>query len=346
MSTEANGLENGLEIPLEKEEESKEGNIKAACRELCKNKTYMAMLSDIVAVATGKKKTSTGAHVFIMRDINGASGPSLTRLCQLGIIDCIEERARKKLYALNRDVKAQWIAEAIEEIKMKASPARWRFLKIPDDLFGIIEGYEDIKYVLRKALEAEKAASVLLVGPPASGKSLFLMELERVGGTIVLAGLGTKAGLRDIILEERPAILLIDELEKCDNPRDLSVLLTWLECGRIIVAKHKDHIDTVTTTKPLVFAACNTTKRLPPELLSRFSIFNLREYTPDEFKRVTIKVLTERENTQKKLAMYIASALLEFGFKDVREAVRISRLAETKEEARKIITIRAKYSLP
>jgi replication-associated recombination protein RarA len=80
--------------------------------------------------------------------------------------------------------------------------------------------------------------------------------------------------------------------------------------------------------------------------LSRFSIFNLPEYTPEEFKQIATRVLVERENTPKNLAQYIASSLLEYGYKDIREAIRIARLVSTKEEAKRVIAIRAKYSSP
>ena len=324
--------------------EINENQIKETCRELCKNRTYLAAIQDIVDITEGKKKTSIGSRrFFTIGDVNGASAPLLTKLKQASFICVARETARKKVYMLNSGIKTEWLREVINEIQLLNCPTRWRFIKIPEDLFSIIEGYEDIKYIIQKSLKSEKASSILLVGPPASGKSLFLLELERIGGTLIVAGLSTKAGIRDVLLNERPIILLIDEIEKCTNPLDLSVLLTWMETGKIVISKAKERVNTQTTTKPLVVAAANSEKRLPQELLSRFSVFHLPEYTPDEFKQITKRVLVERENTPLPLANYIASTLLEFGFKDIRDAVRVSRLSNTKEEAKHIIETMARY---
>ena len=49
---------------------------------------------------------------------------------------------------------------------------------IPEDLFSIIIGYDDIKAMMRKALELEAQVHWLLVGPPASAKTLFLLCLK------------------------------------------------------------------------------------------------------------------------------------------------------------------------
>ena len=326
------------------EQAIEEENVKTIVKELCKNCTYKAVLEDIIAITEGKKKTSTGSkRIFSIADVNGGSGPVMTKLRQMGLLDVAKETARKKLYILNTNIKVEWLKEVLTELKNKDNPFKWQRIEIPNDLFSIIYGYDDLKEFLLKTLQASKAASVLLVGPPASGKSLFLMELERIGGTLIVAGLGTKAGIRDIILIDRPAILLIDEIEKCSNPLDLSALLTWMESGRVIITKHKDYTNIVTTTKPLVVAACNTTKRLPPELLSRFAVFHLKEYTPSEFKFICEKLLVQRENIPRSLAVYITQALLAYGFRDVRDAVRIARLANTKEEAKRLIEIVVKY---
>ena len=47
---------------------------------------------------------------------------------------------------------------------------------IPDDLFNMIEGYDDIKRVIKMSLKADKPIHILLVGPPGTAKTLFLLE--------------------------------------------------------------------------------------------------------------------------------------------------------------------------
>ena len=43
--------------------------------------------------------------------------------------------------------------------------------------FGNIEGYDDIKDIVRRALDADENYNLLLCGPPASAKTLFLLGI-------------------------------------------------------------------------------------------------------------------------------------------------------------------------
>ena len=52
---------------------------------------------------------------------------------------------------------------------------RERALKV----FSRIEGLDDIKEMMLRALESPERAHTLLVGPPACAKSLFMMEIEK-----------------------------------------------------------------------------------------------------------------------------------------------------------------------
>jgi hypothetical protein len=44
-----------------------------------------------------------------------------------------------------------------------------------DLVFENIHGYEDIKDIVRRALDAEDNYNLLFIGPPASAKTLFLL---------------------------------------------------------------------------------------------------------------------------------------------------------------------------
>jgi hypothetical protein len=52
---------------------------------------------------------------------------------------------------------------------------RERALKV----FSRIEGFDDIKEMMLRALESHERAHTLLIGPPASAKSLFMLEIEK-----------------------------------------------------------------------------------------------------------------------------------------------------------------------
>jgi Holliday junction DNA helicase RuvB len=169
----------------------------------------------------------------------------------------------------------------------------------------------------------------------------MLMEVERLPGAIfITGGTTTKVGLRDILLDKKPRFLIIDELDKISNPDDVSVLLTLMESGRVIVTKHKEHREE--RMKTWVFAAANTTSRMPPELLDRFQRFYLRPYDDETLKRVIVKCLTTREKVDKSLAEYIADKVVAING-SVRDAIRLARLATTKEEVDKYWSIMKKY---
>ena len=231
----------------------------------------------------------------------------------------------------------------LEEAAAKSEPKTNRNNKgeVPDDLFSPIEGYEDLKDVFIKSLQADKPVHILLIGKPSTAKTLFLMELERLGGKMILGGTTSKAGIRDILLDT-PKILIIDEMEKIKSGKDLSALLTWMESGRVIIAKYMNYQHR--TGKGWVFAAANTTKGIPQELLSRFLKFNLREYTREEFIGVCIAVLTKRESVDRELARYITLKLADREYRDVRDTIKVARLSSTTSDVDRIIDTMRKYT--
>jgi hypothetical protein len=52
-------------------------------------------------------------------------------------------------------------------------------IKIPEyqQIFNNVIGYEDIKLLLYKMITSKHTNSVLLTGPPASSKTVFILEL-------------------------------------------------------------------------------------------------------------------------------------------------------------------------
>lgn len=210
----------------------------------------------------------------------------------------------------------------------------------PDDLFDIIIGYEDIKQIFSQSIKSDSPIHILLEGPPASAKSLFLMEIERLEGSIFcLGGTSTRAGIRDLIFE-LPLFLIIDEIDKINHSDDLSALLSWMESGRITITKHNIHEEIL--GKGWVFAACNRSDRLPPELKDRFLHFKLKEYSPKEFQEIVYNILIKRENTSIENALYIAEKVCKWS-NSVRDAVKIARLCSTKEEIDTVIDTIRKY---
>src|SRR5919199_396921 len=71
-------------------------------------------------------------------------------------------------------------------------------------VFSRIEGLDDIKEMLLRALDSPERAHTLLVGPPATSKSLFMLEIEKFMSPRLYFAEGastTKAGLQRFIAE-------------------------------------------------------------------------------------------------------------------------------------------------
>ncbi len=209
------------------------------------------------------------------------------------------------------------------------------YAEVLTTLFDPIVGYDDVKWLLRRAVVTDAPVHVLLEGPPASAKTLFLMEIARLpGAEFALGGTSTKAGLTDMLLVYRPRYLLVDEVETIDNQRDYAALLHLMENQEVIETKYRRHERT--PMKTWVFAAGNDASRLPPALLSRFGgkagVIHFKAYTSAEFLEIAANVLVQREGTPGDFAKRVATATLDLGSRDVRLAIRIGRLSKTDED--------------
>ena len=212
-----------------------------------------------------------------------------------------------------------------EPIKAYEKPQD-KTLTLPDDMFEDIIGHDEVKELLMATLLVEKPVHVLLAGPPALAKSLFLWDIEQVYGEQAkwLVGSATsKAGLWDLVAERKPRILLIDELDKM-NTTDTAALLCLMEGGRLVRAKKGRALDT--TVHVQVLAATNQVAKLSPELKSRFATRILKPYDAAQYCKVVKGVLIRREDINPRLAEEIARKL-EGKTQDVRDAIRVARLS-------------------
>jgi Holliday junction DNA helicase RuvB len=215
--------------------------------------------------------------------------------------------------------------QLVETTEVQERPER-KSVTLPDDLFEGIIGHDDVKELLKASLLAEKSVHVLLAGPPALAKSLFLWDIEQVFGEQALWLIGSatsKAGLWDLVSEREPQVLLIDELDKM-NAADTAALLSLMEGGRLVRAKKGRSLDVTVPIK--VIAATNQVVKLSPELKSRFAIRKLKAYDAAEYRMVVKGVLVRREDVNPDLAEEIAEKL-ERKSQDVRDAVRVARLS-------------------
>ncbi len=199
-------------------------------------------------------------------------------------------------------------------------------IALPDSLFEDIIGHEDVKELLRACLLADEPVHVLLSGPPALAKTLFLWDIEKAYGekAVWLVGSATsKAGLWDLVAVRQPWILLIDELDKM-SAADTAALLSIMEGGRLVRAKKGRELNLSNPLK--VVAASNRVYKLSPELKSRFALRKIEAYSRSDYFTVVKGVLVHRENVSIEAAEEIAGKL-DGRTQDVRDAVRVARLA-------------------
>ncbi len=197
-------------------------------------------------------------------------------------------------------------------------------LGFPDDLFACVIGYDDLKDEIKFTLREGRRNHYLLVGPPATAKSLFLMELGCLSGTYPATGSRVSgAGLTDALFNYQPRILLLDEIDKI--PMDATaVLLSVMESGDVLETKYKRHRGLKLDLA--IFAAGNTDKTIPPELLSRFDTkLYFPPYSFEEFVSVCRGYLSRYENVPEDIAEYIGTQTWQHLDKDERAARGIAR---------------------
>ena len=246
---------------------------------------------------------------------------TLSRLFKDGYLDNVfrsNSYTGYRLSELGKKIVAGTEPEEIEQATSEPIPI--------DSLFEDIIGHDEVKELLAACLLAEKPVHVLLAGPPALAKSLFLWDIERAAGerAIWLVGSATsKAGLWDVVAERQPQILLIDELDKM-NAVDTAALLSMMEGGRLVRAKRGRELNLSNQLR--VVAASNRIGILSPELKSRFAIRKLVAYSRSDYLAVVRGVLARREGLDQELADEVARRL-DGVSQDVRDAIRVARLA-------------------
>jgi MoxR-like ATPase len=197
--------------------------------------------------------------------------------------------------------------------------------------FEEIVGHIDIKQIFVKAIRSKRPVHLLLVGSPGSAKTMFLTEIMRYHKTsyFVVGSNTTRAGLLNQLFERRPKFMLIDELEKMSYA-DQTSLLHLMETG--IISETKINKTRQMQLASWVFATANSCDKIIQPLLSRFAILEIPEYTFEEFTEIALTRLA-RENIYKPIALSIAEKVWhELDSKDIRDVIKVGRLASSSEE--------------
>jgi len=212
----------------------------------------------------------------------------------------------------------------------------------------LIVGFDDLKEALSKKVHDRDRTHVLMIGPPACAKSLFLESIRTaVGSKYCYLAFGSRtsgSGLSDVLFSQKPAVLLMDEADKMD--KDVrAIMLGLMETGEIIETKSNKTRGIRLNTQ--VIAACNRTEKFTPEFMSRFAFRpEFPPYTRQEFLEVCIGFLSRSEQAPADIAELIGKMVLDYNLGDVRAARGPWRMMEkpTEDEVHRVTRLMVKYS--
>ena len=243
----------------------------------------------------------------------------INTLITWGVVD---QKSKSRTYTHYRLHSLSATKTALESLSPLGVPEK---AIAPEDMFSLVVGHDKVRALLLYAVLADKPVHALLVGPPGTAKTLMLSDVGSLPGAQFYVGsTTTKSGLVGLLLAVRPRYLVIDELDKMSDS-DMSPLLNLMETGLVTRLQHgaRDRISLDTR----VFAGANDTRRISPAILSRFAVFEIPPYTPAEFVRVATQVLIQREGLGPETAKLVANVVVKFNTTDIRDAVRVARLA-------------------
>ena len=151
----------------------------------------------------------------------------------------------------------------------------------------------------------------------------------------------TKAGLQRFISEnQHKEIIVIDEIDKMPM-KDQEGLLTMMERAAFTSTKVRN-TQTVKANM-VIFATSNGTERLSKPLVSRFTIFEIPEYTYEEFEGIALRII---KKLHQNAVIQIASSVWKAGSRDIRDVLKIAKLcnpSDGEEDIARLICIHQKY---
>lgn len=194
------------------------------------------------------------------------------------------------------------------------------------EFFSKIYGLDLLKENIYRVLLATEQVNVLLIGPPATSKTLFMEQIQEKCNDVCYfdASNTTGAGFLECLnIHQRAKVLIIDEVDKL-RKNDLNSLLGLLNNGRI--NKNLKELTYNFSMQCKVFATSNSNTKLTKPMRSRFQEYHLPEYSDDEYIEVVKFCLAEKITDV--TAEIIAKILLVHERKDARAAISISNLLQ------------------
>jgi Holliday junction resolvasome RuvABC ATP-dependent DNA helicase subunit len=235
------------------------------------------------------------------------------------------------------------------DLKDKYSPEHVHESQNPPEekFFSSVVGYSDLKRILMKSIVSKEAVHVLLTGPPATSKTIFLLEmLKGLNNAHLVDGTATSGvGMIDFLFEHPTTeYLLIDEADKI-NKKDQAVLYNVMETGLLTETKSSRTKGSRQQKMRLkIFATANELEKLQKPFKSRFMEFYLSEYGWEEFLEITKKLLYSRYKLNEQVATKIAEVVWNhMKTKDLRDVLQIAKLTRNIDDVEDLARTLMKY---
>ena len=124
--------------------------------------------------------------------------------------------------------------------------------------------------------------------------------------------------------------------------KDQEGLLTMMERGEFTSTKVRN---TKTVRANIaIFATSNSAGRLSKPLLSRFTVFEIPEYSYPEFESISVRIVKKLPQST---IIQIASSVWKTGSRDIRDVLKIAKLcnpSDGEDDITRLISIHQKYS--
>lgn len=254
---------------------------------------------------------------------------TITSMVVEGLVDIPFQSRSQTCYKISN------LAQATEYVSAASGqPSITEEVIVPKDLFDIIVGHDSVKSILNLSIASDRPVHVLLLGPVATAKSLFTEELARLpGARLALGGSSSRAGILDYLIEQRPSVLILDEMDKM-SMMDAEILLTVMETG--LVTRMKKNMREQVRLNLTVYGAANDERKISDPLKSRFVKQHLPTYSETDYLEVGLSVLTRRERMDAVRAKSILDSISQ-KTRDLRDAVKIARLVIAGGEVDEVI---------
>lgn len=243
--------------------------------------------------------------------------------------------------------KSNWVSKNKRDIS--SGPTAYELAnKFEEFLFNSVIGYPDIKKLLMRSILSKEQIHILLTGPPATSKTVFLLQISKeLADTYFIDATATSGtGIIDFLFSHSDTrILLIDEIEKLTK-KDQTVLYNLMETGILTemkAQKTKGFRQQKMNVK--IFATCNELTKLTQPLKSRFLKLELPEFNWDEFLTISNNLIKARyKHLDERISSRIAEIVWQdIKTKDIRDCLRIAKLTYSIEDVEDIAHTLIKY---